>query len=188
MIVPMKKIFLIVQKKDNFSSIDALRHLGVVHVEHEKSPENESTAILKEQIGKLKTAIEFFEGQPVLAQEPLNDWEALLEEILRDLHKINQVKDDIVKRRLQISKWERWGDFKPQDLEGLRNNGLCARLFKIPVREVNKLPSDVICEKIFVKEKIAHCLVICKERRNLSFPEVILPALSLGDMKKAQIH
>jgi len=188
MIVPMKKIFMIVQKKDSFSAVNALRHLGVVHIENEKAPESENLTLLKEQIGKLTTAIEFFEDQPALAQEPLNDWEALLEEIIRDLHKIKQIKDSMVKRQMQIAKWEEWGNFNPADFDELRSKGLCARLFKIPEKEFNSLPADVLCEKIFVKEKVAHCLVICKERKTLPFQEVALPALSLADMKNAQAH
>ncbi|MDP8267038.1 MAG: hypothetical protein P9M07_08915 [Candidatus Aceula meridiana] len=188
MIVSMKKIFLIVQKKDSLSTLDALRHVGVVHIENEKVPESANVILLKEQIGKLKTAVEFFESQPILTQEPLNDWEELLEEIIRDLHKIKQVKDDIKKRKTQIAKWERWGDFNLADFAELRTKGLCARLFKIPVKQLSNLPSDVICERIFVQEKVAYCLVVCKEQKSLPFEEVALPNLSLSDMKNAQVH
>jgi V/A-type H+-transporting ATPase subunit I len=102
------------------------------------------------------------------------------------LHKLNQLEDDMLKRQTLIKAWEPWGDFDPQDIQALRSQGCCVKLYKIPVSELGSLPEDIVCQKIFVHEKIAHCVVIGQEGCSLSFPEIALPAMGLDQMKALQ--
>ena len=47
MIVPMKKIHIIVQAKDIVSALENLRQVGTVHVEHQENLAGEKIEILK---------------------------------------------------------------------------------------------------------------------------------------------
>jgi len=50
MIVPMKKITIMVQAKDADSSVSNLRALGLLHVEHVQPPTGKDIGVLKEDI------------------------------------------------------------------------------------------------------------------------------------------
>ena len=49
MIVPMKKIYIVTQKKTFFSSLSVLRDAGVVHPEPLKTPKGDRIQELKER-------------------------------------------------------------------------------------------------------------------------------------------
>ena len=50
MIVPMKKVSIIVQSKDAAATIERLRSLGVLHVEHQIVPQSKDVNAVKEDI------------------------------------------------------------------------------------------------------------------------------------------
>ena len=186
MIVAMKKIFILTQKKDAQEALLRLRDIGVVHVQHENPPEGENVARIKEEIRNLRDAIEFLENQKHIDVSQGSSCYEMIERILDCRHEIRQVEDDMAKRHSLINNWEPWGNFNPKDLEDFLNRGLCVRFFKVPVKALDSLPSDVICEEVFVKNKIARYLVICKEKKSFDFQEIHFPAMSLNEMKKAQ--
>ncbi|MDD3374240.1 MAG: hypothetical protein PHY73_00760 [Candidatus Omnitrophica bacterium] len=186
MIISMKKISIVVQKKDAQEALMRLRDIGVVHVQHENIPENVSISETKEEIQKLQDAINFLEGQGAAHVPQSSGQKEMIDRIIECIHQIRQIEDDMAKRNSLINQWELWGDFNPQELEKFSHHGFCAGLFKIPVKEVESLPKDVVCEKIFVKEKIAHCFVLCKEKKSLGFQQVHLPSLGLSEMKDVQ--
>ncbi len=186
MIVPMKKICILTQKKDAEETLLRLRDVGVVHVQHENPPEGESVAHIKEEIRNLRDVIEFLKSQkPVDISQGAGCYK-MIERISDCLHEIRQLEDDMAKRHSLINNWEPWGNFNPKDLEDLLNQGLCAKFFKIPVKALNSLPEDVICEEVFIKDGVARCLVICKEKKSFDFQEIHFPAVSLNEMRKSQ--
>ncbi len=186
MIVPMKKISVVIQAKDAEHALIDLRDIGVVHIQHEHPPESSNAGDRKEEIRKLEDAIIFLEGQGAAHVAQGSGRCEMIERITGCLHQICQLEDDMAKRHALISQWESWGNFSPEDLRTFSHHGLCVGLFKIPVHELENLKEDVVCEKIFVKDKIARCLVICTEKKSFGFPEVHLPVMSVEEMKALQ--
>ena len=50
MIVPMKKVVILVQSKDSAEAIERLRTLGVVHVEHEQPPKGKDVSVVEQDL------------------------------------------------------------------------------------------------------------------------------------------
>ena len=62
MIVPMKKIHLIVQKKDIISALEELRSLGTVHVEPQEELSGYQLEERREEVEILTKAIDILKG------------------------------------------------------------------------------------------------------------------------------
>ncbi len=186
MIVPMKKIFLIVQNKDAASALEELRGLGTVHVEHQKLPEGQEIVTLKEEVQKLVTLVDYFQKCSPQGQQEREAAEEKVDTLTYRLSQLTHIKDEMAKRQTLIHFWQPWGDFDLQDVQILRSRGLSVKLYRIPEAELEHLPEGVVCETVFVHEKIAHCIVISQEEPSLSFPEIAWPTISLGDMMRLQ--
>ncbi|MFA6378946.1 MAG: hypothetical protein WCX16_04095, partial [Candidatus Omnitrophota bacterium] len=99
----MKKIFLIVQGKDASSALTQLRDLGTVHVEHQKLPEGQKISVLKDEVAKLKILVEYLKKLPLQPQQELEAAQEKADTLTRLLHKLNQLKDETVKRQALIN-------------------------------------------------------------------------------------
>ena len=80
MIVAMKKVSVIVQSKDADSALSNLRSLGVLHIEHQKTPKSDDTASIQDNISLLDKAIRILSERQnkkssiELTAQKLKDW------------------------------------------------------------------------------------------------------------------
>jgi len=155
MIVPMKKIHLIVQKKDVDLTLDRLRNLGMVHVEHQKPLTNIRISELRDQVNMLKNVVEALKLQKVdqASQDNLPDWKPKADEITKLLNNIDRLTESTLKRQLQINDWEAWGNFDPDDIRHLKSLGTFIQFYRIPAKEKMEIPAGVIMETIFTAKK-----------------------------------
>lgn len=189
MIVPMKKVAVLVESKDSRLAVEELRGLGVLHVEHQKLPQGGDISALTEDIALLDTAIRILSQEEFSSKDVskdnhgLSDWKFTARHILDLRNRLNQLKDYAVTLENRISFWEAWGDFSPQSIYTLRDKGIFIRLYQIPVKQLNSLPEQVIVKKLAVVRGIANCVAISRQDEKLPFKEVALPQMSLVDMR-----
>ena len=122
MIVPMKKLHLIVQKKDIVSALESLRELGSVHVEHQEELSGYQLEERREEVEILKQALnilERFDCKLNVPQQEARDWTDTVNEILELWAQIEHYQESIVQRAVQIRQWQPWGNFDPKDIQGL---------------------------------------------------------------------
>lgn len=186
MIVAMKKIFLIVQRKDACDAVDRLRELGLVHVEHQKLPEGNDISVLQDQIVKIGDVLAYLCSFPSIAQEDLEDAQDVIASTIHAFDRLSGLKEDVIKRQALLQQWRAWGDFQPADIARLREKGFCVKLYKIPETALAQVPQEIVCEVIFTQDKIAHCVLVSHQEIALPFAEVLLPALGLEDMLRLQ--
>lgn len=187
MIVPMKKIFLVVQNKDVVPVMKTLRNVGTVHVEHEQKPSGSHVHELKEETQILKRVISTLsQVEKCPEQIGVDDWEEKADEILSLVGVINQCTEDMARRQGVIAQWEPWGDFRPTDIESLEGKGITIRLVEVPEKDLDKGLEGVIFQKIFVKNKVARCLAISQQPVKLALNVLPLPARGLGELKHLQ--
>ena len=183
MIVPMKKIYLVMQQKEAPEALETLRQVGVVHVENEKIPGGERMARLKEEVNLLENALAIIKSGRQKAS-PLKDGNPILK--ARELLELADAKDKLAGQiqslRAEIRFWEPWGDFDPEDIRALVQRGLHVQLYEILSKDLKKVVSDVVPEVISIKDGVARCAVISSEKISLSFPCVALPSVSLKEM------
>jgi len=145
MIVPMKKVAILVQSKDSHVSVERLRELGVLHVEHKQLPKGDNVSALKEDLNLIDSCIrtlfqEEFSSKTITpdAQE-LSDWKFTARHIVDLGKRVNQLKDYAFTLTNRISSWGSWGDFQPESIQGLKDKGVLIRLYQIPVKEIKNL-------------------------------------------------
>ncbi|MFA5260245.1 MAG: hypothetical protein WC450_03345 [Candidatus Omnitrophota bacterium] len=187
MIVPMKKVLLLVPDKDLEPALLRLRDMGVLHVEHLRVPAGEN-------LNKLKDDVKFLE-QVILSlthehknpdQVAAADWEETADVILGLAALRDGDREGIVKRQGQIEQWEPWGDFSLEDIAQLRAKGLKVELAEVPEKEVPAAPAGIILEPIFIKHKIARCLAVSCQDVDIPYKILPLPYQRLSRLKEEQ--
>jgi len=184
-IVPMKKITVLVQSKDIDSTLCSLRKAGVLHIEHQNVPISQSITALEEEYRSVSKAIEVSpaaEIQKSTSEEPRE----LIREIL-DLIKEKEVcLENLKKIKRHIETWQEWGDFDPELIDDLKEKGILVQLCKITKKELQRLPEEAILEKLFKKGNIIYCAIISREELALPFETLTLPEQSLGEVFAGQ--
>ncbi len=202
MIVPMKKIHLIVQKKEMESALEDVRKLGVLHVEHQEEVKTPEISNLKSEISMLSNMINYLRERMKSEQkESKNNWiiekdfrkkdfDALGKagEVVSLLSKIEQIKEEMSFRRAEILNWEPWGNFNPADLALLEKNGYFVYLGEGRVKGEYVVPAEVVLEEVSNEKGKRRFFAISKDQVDLPFTVIRPPAMSLEKMKAAQKH
>lgn len=190
MIVPMKKIAVIVQDKDAQAALSRLRNLGVLHVEHAQPPKGEDLTKLQADLGLLERALniisspEFLEKNcPQDAPAP-KDWHFSAGHIAELYKRLEHLEEYSQALKRKIIEWQAWGDFDPGEIEALAAKGIFLRLYEIPLKELKNIPREVIIQKIFTSGGQAHCLAASKGNIELGYPQLALPKMGLRQMQK----
>jgi len=190
MIVPMKKIFLIAQKKDVSFAAESLRALGAVHVEHHETPKSEKLSQIKDDVLLVENAIRILENieveKRVEGEVEAFEWKEKADEILHCAKKISQFKENIIKRQALINKWEKWGEFDPHDIRELNMKGVHATLCEVQTSKRSECPEGVVLETIHSSGGVEDCLAITKEEIELPFETIPLPLKSLSQEHASQ--
>lgn len=189
MIVPMKKAAIIVCLEDAGATIDNLRALGVLHIEHQEVPQSREINALQEEMALLDSCRDILTQQDVTgtAQEKtdsLADWQAAARHIVDLWKRYDQLEAYSHRLIGDISAWEPWGDFDPHSIRFLQLKGLYIRLYQIPMKQLELFPKGVIVKKISIRAGIAYCLMISREDFSCHFKETPLPKQSLSGMRK----
>lgn len=188
MIVPMKKVAILVQSKDSAQAVEALSAQGLLHVEHQQPPGGKEVDVSKEEVTLVEETIavlsqeRFCEELSPSDSKELADWKFAARHILDLRNRLNQLVDYALTVNNSISQWEEWGDFDPETVSALRDRGVHVRLYQIPIKEIKKVPSGLVVEKISAVAGFFNCAVISLDEINLPFKEVPLPKIGLKGM------
>lgn len=189
MIVPMKKATIVARAQDAKITVETLRSLGVLHVEHEQPPQGKEISELREDIALIDASVtvlsekEFLETGVISKPQGLKDWKSTAKHIV-DLHKrLEQLKDYSYNLISQIERWREWGDFEPKDIEELAKKDIHLSIYQIPVKEINNLPVGAKTKILKIKGGIANCAVIWQGRIEVPYKEIVLPKVSLSNMQ-----
>ena len=125
MIVKMKKIHMIVQKKDMVSALESLRELGSVHVEHQELLTGSLLEDRREEVGNLENIIGILKaavGTGKVEQREASNWSGVVNEILALSVDAERCRESIARRAVRIRRWELWGDFDPKEIEEIADS------------------------------------------------------------------
>ncbi len=146
MIVPMKKVFLIIRGDQNEQTLKKLRKLGLLHIEISEG----SGAEIKElqaQIARLESAI-FLVGDKEEPTDAANA--ATLPEILSAAERILSLaeekkacQDQLASLTSELERLKAWGEIDPGALSALAVQGVMLTLCELPWSEYRKLGPEV---------------------------------------------
>jgi len=188
----MKKVFMIVQKKDFVPSLEEMRALGVVHVEHNDVLKSDDITAIKDDIQLLEQVIRILENAktdhhaPKEALDSVFEWREVTECVLHQMKKIEVLSDNILKRQGLINKLQKWGNFEPQDISHLKEKGINVSFCEIPVSQKIVPKEGVIVEVLSRTGGINNCMVITTGSVDPGHEGIVLPAKSLSHEHDSQ--
>lgn len=190
MIVPMKKIAVIVRSVDAGRTVKDLRGLGVLHVEHQQQPQDKDITVLQEDYALVNAALDVFaknehiQGRNIFQEKINTDWHVVVRHLI-DLEKRHE-QLEMYAQKLQstIAEWAKWGDFEPQKLEELSQKGIYVSLYQVQVKKLDAFPKEAIVKTIYTSGGIVSCAVFSRQKLGVPFKEVTPPKNSLSYMQK----
>ena len=149
MIVPMKKISLIVDRDKKEEALNKLRDLGIVHIEINEGF-GEKLVQYKEQITALERLL-FAVGKPKkIEQKSLELDEAL--NIANEIDILGDEKTACLSEQAslnaEIERLKDWGDIDPDAIEALALKGIKIAFYEAPKREYAALSSNIQTVKL----------------------------------------
>ncbi|MBU0881157.1 MAG: hypothetical protein KKE81_03040 [Candidatus Omnitrophica bacterium] len=188
-IVPMKKIAIIVQSEESGRALQRLRSLGALHLEHQSPPSGKNIDSIKDDIASLDKVVNIL-SSPELAGKSgvrgvrfLKDWRFTAQHILTAVARVDHLNEYSRSLIAQVAAWENWGDFDPGALLSLSDKGVNIKLCRIPVKELPDMSEKIIVKKIIVSKETAYCALISREKIALPYKDEGLPKMSLTEMR-----
>jgi V/A-type H+-transporting ATPase subunit I len=146
MIVPMKKVSLVVMEKDHETSLEKLREVGVLHLEKkdvfsdnlsnllEKKAKNmNSLGILRRYTKKGSSVTNF----PQVTESDLAD------RVLALAEEKKLLQDQLLQNTKETQRIQEWGDFDPVSFAHLKKNGLTLIPYKVSSKKFTSLDPQV---------------------------------------------
>ena len=161
MIVPMKKVSLIIMGDKKTETLKKLRKLGMIHIEITEGS-SERLNELKEQITLLENAV-FVAGNKKCTQESnLSLSDAL--SIAKDIATLSEQKKDYQAEQIslnaELERLKSWGDIDPDSLSDLIEKGINISIYEIPTNEYEALGENVRTVRLGVTKSSVKCLLI----------------------------
>ena len=192
MIVPMKKVSLIIKGDKKEETLTKLRKLGLVHIEIAEGS-GEKLAELGEQITLLESAIFTVGKSKNVEKKDVNSWEAL--SIAKEIASLDDEKKQILAERVALSseldRVKGWGNINPESVSELTAKGIDVAFYEMPKSEYKALPDSITTVKLeAVKSSVKFMLVKSgtEEEEDILAPlnvyRFALPQMSSEQMKK----
>lgn len=149
MIVPMKKVTVVVQTADKVDMLKQLRKLGVLHIYDEKVKSVKGEELEKEYSAYKSVLQSLTERLPKKKSAPVSenlDKRALIankKKLVQLLEKSKELKDQISKDSQLIDQIAGWGDFDPEAVRKLKREGIELHFYTMSAKEFAKMESEI---------------------------------------------
>ena len=190
MIAPMKKAVIIAQSKDIFASIEKLRSLGILHIEHQNPPSPRDMDTINAELSRLGQAIgilsnmETKELPPAKSLGESGGWSFALKRIIALSKRLSRLEEYSRALKEKIQKWLPWGDFDPRQIAGLAQKNIYLRLYQVSKKELRSFPENVLVKEISSGQGRINCLAVSPGPVEIAFKEIALPEMSLTEMRR----
>lgn len=190
MIVPMKKVTVIVLSHDKTDMLKTLRKNGLMHIytDNSKSKKGEQLLSELELLNRAKVNIEDCScDKKEIKQEILDesDFVKLHKEISQKINDQKILQENIVKDNLTIDRIKNWGNFEPSDIEKLKDNGIELTFYTLGKKELASIDENVEYIQLDeVDKQIA--IATINEKLDPAFPAKMfeLPSDSLNSLRQ----
>ena len=189
MIVPMKKVSLIMLGDQKEAALKKLRKLGAVQIEITEGS-GENLATMREQITSLESAFFTIGKQKKVTQVEANTQEAL--SIATQVASLSEEKAKCLAERValtvELDRLKTWGEIDPGSINELAAKGIGVSIYEMPTGEYAALPEDVKTVRIgATKTTVRFMLVEAADPEllsSLSGYRFVLPQMSTAEMRQ----
>ena len=192
MIVPMKKVSLIIRGSEKDEALKKLRSLGILHIEITEGT-GERLANLKEQVALLESAIFTIGKIKNTEQKNVNAAEALT--IATEGNSLDEEKKRCQAEKIaldaELDRLKSWGDIDPSALSDLESKGIEILFYEMPKAEYENLSDNFKTVRIdTTKSTVKFMLFKSNDEENEKFVSSLnvyrlaLPQMSTDEMKQ----
>ena len=194
MIVPMKKVSLIVLGDKKSESLKQLRKLGLMHIEMTEGV-SERINELKGQISMLENSIfsieEKVKKNKVVKEATMAEAISAAEEVTALAEEKKAYQAEQIALNTELDRLKDWGDMDPESFRQLAENGIELLLYEIPKAEYEALGENVKTMALSETKSAVKCLVVKSDAEGeeealeaIKTYRVELPKMSTADMKE----
>ncbi len=192
MIVPMKKVSLIIRGSEKDKALKKLRSLGILHIEITEGT-GERLVGLKEQVSLLESAVFTIGKNKNAGQKNVNTSEALT--IATEVNSLDEEKKRCQAEKIaldaELDRLKSWGDIDPSVLSDLESKGIEILFYEMPKTEYENLSDNVKTVRIdTTKSTVKFMLFKSNDEENEKFVSSLnvyrlaLPQMSTDEMKQ----
>mgnify|MGYP000843694043 FL=1 len=195
MILPMKKITLLVLDSQKKAALKTLRNFGAVHVEKETASSDTLTELQTVYARPQQAESLITEAQPKKGAKQPEAAALNRHDLLEAVDGILDLKDQesntlaaINKLTGDIEAYSSWGDFNPEDIRGFEENGIYLTMGELSEKSYAALPETVKTVRLVGGKKTVRFAIV-SETADVptdlpsDFTPLILPDISLSAMK-----
>lgn len=192
MIVPMKKVSLIIREDKKAETLKKLRKLGIVHIEITEGS-GERLALLRERITLLETAIFTIGKKKNVEQKDMSTVEAL--SVATRIQALDAEKKQCGAERIALSseldRLKSWGDIDPTSISDLESKGYEISFCEMPKAEYELLAESIKTVRIDETKSTVRFMLLKSNQEELDEAvtalntyRLALPSLSTNEMKQ----
>ena len=179
MIVKMKKVTLLCTKAQQEQTLEELRGLEVVHVEHVQPPASPDLEKARNHLLYVRRAQEVLAAHP--DTEPTGiDPNELADRVWALLHQAKELKESLQALEHEHARIEPFGEFDPRAIQKLNDEGLCVKLYETPSKAEFEIPDEVAIVEISRDKNNRYLLAVGRSEFSIPIHEVRLPDRSLS--------
>ena len=190
MIVPMKKVSLIIMGDKKEETLKKLRKLGMVHIEITEGS-GERLNELKEQISLLESAVFIAGNKKSTEEKEITVTEAL--SVAKEISSLTEEKKECQAEQIALnSELERlkdWGDLEPASIKALAEKGVDISIYELPKAEYEALGESVKIVRLVENKNSIKCLLVKSGLEDeiitsLNSYKLELPKISTEEMRQ----
>ena len=196
MILPMKKLTLLVLDSQKKAALKTLRNFGAVHIEKEAASSDTLTELQNTYTRLQQAEALITESQPKKAEktktEPLtlnrNDLLQAVDEILELKDQESNTRAAINKLTGDIEAYSSWGDFDPEDIRSFEENSIYLTISELPEKSYAALPETIRTIRLAGGKKTVRFAIVSE---TVDVPTDLPPdfnPLILPDMRLSAMH
>jgi len=147
MIVPMKKVTVLVLENDRDAALEYLREIGVVHVEAVRAAETDDVETARKEFEYVQRALEVLPSAP---RTPPSGHSSIdvVHAMWRIVHERKEIADEAESLRIERQRILPFGDFDPAAAKSLAAKGIFVRLYQGSPKEPVAAPEDAILTEL----------------------------------------
>ncbi len=192
MIVPMKKVSLIIRENKKNETLKKLRKLGIIHIEITEGS-GERLALLREQIALLESAIFTIGKKKNVEQKEVGTAEAL--SVATKVQALDAEKKQCQAERItlnsELDRLKNWGDIDPGSISDLESKGYKISFYEMPKTEYELLSESIKTVRIDATKSTVKFMLLRsidedldEDVSSLNVYRLALPSISTNEMKQ----
>lgn len=183
MIVRMKKLTLLCTRASREDTLDELRDLGAVHLQHVTSPEGEGLDQARHHFEYLQRALEVLPKHVHAAPSGKSAHE-VVDELWKLIHRKQKISEQIEMLEIERKRYEAFGTFNVDDILALREQGVQVKLLSAPIKQIPDAPDGANLVELGRDRTAVYLVLISREPVDIEAEELPLPDCSAEGMTR----